>query len=285
MSNNRYELEQISTPLVNRNTTRFLYVGTAKHGGDWNSVPHTHSCAEIFYVVGGVGQFKIEELTLQVEVDDIVVVNPGVEHTEVSLNASPLEYIVLGVEGLTFVAQEHGDDRYCVVNFRQERAHILHYLRSLLSEIEAREPGYDLVCQDLLEVLIVLLMRHRDFPLSPSTEKTKGSKECSTIRRYIDSHFKENLTLDFLAELSHVSKFHMVHSFSKQYGISPINYMIFLRIEESKHLLKDTDFSMSRIAQVLGFSSPSYFSQSFRRLEGVSPIEYRKNCREQNPAE
>lgn len=279
MSNNRYDLAQMSAPLVDRNATRLLYVGTAKHGGDWNSVPHTHSCVEIFYVVGGVGQFKLEELTLSVEVDDIVVINPGVEHTEVSVNSSPLEYIVLGVEGLSFVAAEDGDGRYCIVNFRQDRAHILHYLRSLLTEIESKEPGYDLVCQDLLEVLIVLLMRHRGFPLSVASDTSRGSKECSTIRRYIDTHFKENLTLDALAEISHISKFHMVHTFSKQYGISPINYMISLRIEESKHLLRDTDSSMAHISQILGFSSPSYFSQSFRRLEGVSPVEYRKSCR------
>lgn len=279
MSNDRYELENREGPLIDRNILRLLYVGAAKHGGDWNSLLHMHSCTEIFYVVGGTGQFQIETTTLPVNADDIVVVNPSVEHTEISLNASPLEYIVIGVEGLSFVAQEDADNRFCIVNFRQERDRMLHYLRAMLAEMESKEPGYDLVCQDLLEVLIVQLMRHRDFLLDLDVGRVNASKECASILRYIDSHFKENLTLDFLAELGHVSKFHLVHSFSKQYGISPISYVTYRRIEESKHLLRDTNYSMARITQILGFSSPSYFSQRFRRLEGVSPMDYRKACR------
>ena len=56
--------------------------------------------------------------------------------------------------------------------------------------------------------------------------------------------------------------------------------MISRRIEESKYLLRETDMSMSQIARILGFSSASYFSQSFRRAEGTSPISYRKEKRQ-----
>ena len=276
MSTNRYELVEQGYSPVDRKTTKLLYVSTAKYGGDWHSMMHTHACTEIFYVVGGKGQFKIEELIRGVEVDDMIIVNPNVEHTEVSLNASPLEYIVMGVEGLEFLAGEDGDDRYCVVNFRNGREDVLHSLRSLLGEIENKAAGYDIICQDLLEVLLVRLMRRTDFSLTPAPPRKRGSKECATVRRYIDGHFKENITLDMLAELSHVNKYYMVHSFSREYGISPINYLISRRIEESKVLLSDTDHSLSQISHMLGFSSPSYFSQSFRKLEGMSPMEYRK---------
>ncbi len=51
------------------------------------------------------------------------------EHTEVSLNASPLEYIVLGVEGMEFAADENGDRRYSAFNFHSGREDILPYLR------------------------------------------------------------------------------------------------------------------------------------------------------------
>ena len=55
--------------------------------------------------------------------------------------------------------------------------------------------------------------------------------------------------------------------------------MISRRIEESKYLLMETDLSMSQIAQLLGFSSLSYFSQVFRRSQGVSPLEYRQGTK------
>ena len=279
MSNSRYDLEQGGVAPLDRSSTRLLYVSTAKYGGDWHSLLHTHTCTEIFYVVGGMGKFQIEELTLSVSVDDMVIVNPNVEHTEVSFNASPLEYIVMGVEGLEFAAGESGDDSYRLVNCGGGREDTLYYLRAMLAEIENKAIGYDLVCQDLLEVLVVRLMRRTDFSLAPAASGTRTSKECAAVRRYIDSHFKESLSLDVLAEVAHVNKYYLVHTFSKEYGISPINYLISRRIAESKQLLSDTDHSLSQISHMLGFSSPSYFSQSFRKLEGISPMEYRRQSK------
>jgi AraC-like DNA-binding protein len=68
----------------------------------------------------------------------------------------------------------------------------------------------------------------------------------------------------------------MAHAFKREYGISPVNYMIDCRIREGKRLLAETDLAPSQIASILGFSSSSYFSQTFRNVEGTTPTEYRK---------
>ena len=269
---------------IDRNKVKLLYVSTAKYGGDWHSTLHTHACTEIFYVVGGSGKFNIEGKLLSVTTDDMVIVNPNVEHTEVSYNKRPLEYIVLGVEGLEYSAGEDADERWFMTNMQNAREALLHALREMLREIEYKAVGYELICQDLLEVLILRLMRHAGLQFLPTKTEhrkpgRKPSKECAAVRHYIDNHFKENINLDMLSELVHVNKYYMVHSFTKEYGISPINYLISRRIEESKYLLSDTDHSLSQISHMLGFSSPSYFSQSFRRLEGMSPMEFRRSSR------
>ena len=269
---------------IDRNKVKLLYVSTAKDGGDWHSTLHTHACTEIFYVVGGSGKFNIEGKLLPVTTDDMVIVNPNVEHTEVSYNKRPLEYIVLGVEGLEYSAGEDADERWFMTNLQNAREALLHALREMLREIEFKAVGYELICQDLLEVLILRLMRHAGLQFLPTKTEhrkpgRKPSKECAAVRHYIDNHFKENINLDMLSELVHVNKYYMVHSFTKEYGISPINYLISRRIEESKYLLSDTDHSLSQISHMLGFSSPSYFSQSFRRLEGMSPMEFRRSSR------
>lgn len=269
---------------IDRNKVKLLYVSTAKYGGDWHSTLHTHACTEIFYVVGGSGKFNIEGKLLPVTTDDMVIVNPNVEHTEVSYNKRPLEYIVLGVEGLEYSAGEDADERWFMTNMQNAREALLHALREMLREIENKAVGYELICQDLLEVLILRLMRHAGLQFLPTKTEhrkpgRKPSKECAAVRHYIDNHFKENINLDMLSELVHVNKYYMVHSFTKEYGISPINYLISRRIEESKYLLSDTDHSLSQISHMLGFSSPSYFSQSFRRLEGMSPMEFRRSSR------
>ena len=53
-----------------------------------------------------------------------------------------------------------------------------------------------------------------------------ANRQCATVKRYIDHHYKENLTLDELAEKVIISKYHMAHAFKREYGVSPINYII-----------------------------------------------------------
>lgn len=279
MSTNRYDITVQENSGI-RNATRLLYVSSAKYGGDWHSTPHSHSCTELFYVTSGVGQFFFEGVTKPVSPNDLIIVNPNVEHTEISYNANPLEYIVLGVEGLELSVSDEMENRYCIVNFRNKQEHILFYLQNMLREIEAKSPGYETICQDLMEIFVIYLTRQTDFSTTMVPIKKSASRLCNNVKRYIDEHFKENISLDMLAELTHSSKYYMVHAFSEEFGVSPINYMISRRIEEAKQLLKTYDYSLSLISRILGFSSPSYFSQIFRKTTGMTPNEYRKISRQ-----
>lgn len=274
MSENRYDLIS-KVSLDARVSAKLLYVSTAKYGGDWNSMPHTHACAEMFYVVGGKGQFRIEDKLYPVEENDLIIVNPHVRHTETSLDSKPLEYIVLGVDGLELMVSEEESNPFAIINFKAAGADILFLLTNMLKELEGKAPGYETICQDLLDILIIRLMRGSDFSakLIPSTVQV--SKESAAVHRYIESHFKENVSLDDLAEVAHLNKYHMTHLFTRDYGISPIKFMLNLRIKESCYLLRTTDHPLSQIARITGFSSPSYFSQSFRKAEGISPTDYR----------
>ena len=202
------------------------------------------------------------------------------EHTEISLNANPLEYIVLGVEGLELSVNDEREDRFCIVNFRNMRENISFYLQSMLREIETKAPGYEIICQDLMDVLVIYLTRQTGFSTTMAPIRKSSSRLCATVHRYIDEHFKENINLDMLAQLTHSSKFYLVHAFSEEYGISPINYMISRRIEVAKQLLKNDDYTLSVISRMLGFSSPSYFTQAFKKIVGMSPNQYRKESRQ-----
>ena len=103
------------------------------------------------------------------------------------------------------------------------------------------------------------------------------NKNAVWVKQYIDEHYNENLTLDALADIVRMNKYSLGHLFQKAYGVSPINYMINRRILEAKHLLESTDHSVSQIAEILNFSSLSYFSQRFRKLTGMSPKEHREH--------
>lgn len=208
-----------------------------------------------------------------------MIVNPHVLHTEMSLNANPMEYIVLGIEGFELSETSAWNQQYYIVNCRPIRDKILFYLQSMLKEIENKDFNHDIICQDLMEILVILLLRQTGLSMSIVSGAKKSSHLCTTIRRYIETHYRENINLDILVETSHVSRYYLVHAFTKEYGISPINYMISCRIEEAKQLLKNDDYPLSFISRFLGFSSPSYFSQTFKKICGLSPNEYRKQSR------
>lgn len=275
MSTNRYTLDSLAANPVDRTVTKLLYVSVARYSAEWHSTLHTHPCAELFFVTGGRGYLRLTDQSVPITTDDLIIVNSNVKHTEVSSEELSLEYIVMGIDGLEALAGDKGDDGYSIIHFQSDREPLLFYLQSLLNELEAKLPGYNTVCQDLLEVVLLQLMRRSEFTVTFVPTSRKSTRETAIVRRYIENHFKEDLTLDDLAEVAHVSKYYLAHTFSKEYGTSPINYLLSCRIRESLYLLTETGLSLSEIARTLGFSSPSYFSQSFRRIQGISPMQYR----------
>lgn len=280
MSTIRYDLNSKNIR-TDSDQAKLLYISTAKYGGDWFSMPHTHKCAEVFYVIGGKGQFVVQNNSFTIAAGDMIIVNPHVEHTETSLATYPLEYIVMGIEGLELTMDDDSDNSFCIVDFLDDRGDIQFYLRSMLHEIEQKQTGFETVCQDLLDILLIKLLRRTNFSKTLASARSSLSPDTVAVLRYIEAHYREALTLDILAEKVHLNKYHLAHSFSREFGISPINYILKLRLQESRELLRTTNFSLSHISRACGFSSPSYFSQRFRHAEGISPAEYRRKKREE----
>ena len=278
MSRSYYSVDKELSYTI-RGTAKLLNIASAKYGGDWHCVPHTHNHVELFYIIGGKGQFLINDKLYPVNTNHLVIINPNVTHTEVSLNAQPLEYIVLGVEGIELSITDTSDGQFCILD-HFESVDISSCLRNILREMEMKQPGYEDVCQAFMEILIIRLMRNTGLSVPAEAPAAGSHRQCAAIRRYIDLHFKESLTLDLLAEEAHMNKHYLSHAFKREYGISPINYMISRRIEESKYLLAETDLSLSQISQLLGFSSLSYFSQVFRKSQSIPPMEYRQNAKQ-----
>jgi len=274
MSRSYYSLGRDQSFTV-RGSAKLLNVASSRYGGDWHSVPHTHNHTELFYIISGQGQFLIEDQVFPVGVNNLVIINPNILHTEDSLNAQPLEYIVLGIDGIELANSRNSNGQFCILD-HFESVEISGCMRNILREMEQRNTGYEDICQAYMEILIIRLMRNISLAVPTEPQMVSGNRQCAAVKRYIDLHFKEALTLEQLAEDAHMNKYYLSHTFKREYGTSPINYMITRRIEESKYLLAETDLSLSQIAQLLGFSSPSYFSQVFRRTQATTPMEYRQ---------
>ena len=275
MSSTRFDC----IPMQNNPPYQLLYVASSCYDKDWNSLLHTHTCTEMFYCIHGRGRFHTAGHTFDIKKDDLVIVNAGVEHAESSTPNHPLEYLVLGVQGLSFHFGEASSE-YSVLNFGENRDEIFFYLKTLLQETTAQQENYQRMCQQILDILLIHMQRIAYVKISTNTpelgKRRAANYNCALIRQYIDEHFSEAITLDSLAKMIHINKCYLVRAFQKEYGTTPINYLIERRLEEARFLLKNTDYSTSQIVSILGFSSPSYFSQCFRRRENMTPSQYRE---------
>lgn len=287
MSNTRHRIEGKKSSSFGAST--LLYVSTSKYEGDWQSILHSHPFSELFYVVNGNGTFVADGREFPVRKNDMVIINPHVQHTEKSLQTSPLDYIVLGIDGLAFSCESivTAQDSLSlhtpsgmVYKCNMPNSKVYAYLNIMLEEISRKEENYESVCQNLLEVLLICMLRNDNLSIIQSNN-TLINRECAQIKNYLDAHYAENITLNTLVEITHMNKYYMVHAFTRYAGLSPINYLLQKRIQEGKALLESTTHSIAQISELLGFSSQSYFSQAFKKATGKTPIAHRNEYQKQ----
>ncbi|WP_042354134.1 AraC family transcriptional regulator [Bacillus rubiinfantis] len=271
MSNEVYEVKQSRKGSL---PVKLLYVTKARYDKDWHSTNHTHYFTEILYITRGAGTLVFVNEEIPVKENDLIIINPNVEHTEKSCPDFHLEYIALGIQGLAFSTPEDPGLQVNFFNYKQEEKVYLFYFQQLVAEVEKQEEGYEFIIHNILEILLRKMMRKKTFNLE-KTSVEKISKDVAFIKNYIKQHFRENLNLDILAEAGHINKYYLAHQFKKAVGVSPIEYLIQTRIKESKLLLETTNYPISDIATFTGFSSQSFFAQSFKRAANMTPSQYR----------
>lgn len=96
------------------------------------------------------------------------------------------------------------------------------------------------------------------------------------IRDYIFSHYAEKISLDGLSQIFFISKYHLVREYRKAFGVTPGNDLIACRISHAKSLLRFDTRNIEEIAALCGFHSPAYFIRMFKRIENMTPLEYRR---------
>lgn len=259
---------------IKKMNTRLLSVALSKDEQDWQSVLHTHHFTEIFFVLEGKGNFLFCEGTRSIRTGDLIIIPPYIEHTEQSIPGTALKYYVLGIDGITFQTKYDTAMAQIYCNF-DNHSIITTLFDQIYYEIKADQYGSDQICQNLLEVLLLRIIRTKQL-IPISTNSVKMSKECSQIKEFLDTNYASHITLDTLTDLTHMNKYYMAHSFTKFTGLSPIQYLNRKRMEAACHLLTHTDHSISNIAALTGFSSQSYFTQAFRKFHHMTPIQYRQ---------
>ena len=113
----------------------------------------------------------------------------------------------------------------------------------------------------------------RDYAKTLSPEEEVDAVE--RIRQYIDMHIQEDLSVEKLSQLAYMSQNHLTRTFKKKYGMTVIDYMIEHRLALAENLLKETNKTVTMIADEVGYFDYVYFSKLFKKRFGVTPREYR----------
>lgn len=119
-----------------------------------------------------------------------------------------------------------------------------------------------------------LSLKGREKPfIAPSESRTLLLKK---MLAYLYAHYQEPLHVETIAASAGITSGYAIHLFQKFLHSSPIAYLNAYRLEKACELLADSDCNISEIAAEVGYESPSYFSELFRRNKGYSPREYLK---------
>ena len=94
---------------------------------------------------------------------------------------------------------------------------------------------------------------------------------------FLERNYSAELTLDQLTEQAHMSKSTLNRTFRKTLGMSPVKYLISVRIAKAADLLQDPNCRVTDVAFEVGFTDSNYFSRQFKEVTGVSPLAYKRS--------
>ena len=100
--------------------------------------------------------------------------------------------------------------------------------------------------------------------------------DISLVKSFLDEHYKEKLSLESVASHFFIDKHYLARLFKAQYGVTLVTYLQQVRITHAKRMLRFTDKSIEEIGLECGIGDLNYFSRVFKKLEGVSPSEFRR---------
>lgn len=100
--------------------------------------------------------------------------------------------------------------------------------------------------------------------------------DISIVKFFLDEHYSEKLSLESVASHFFIDKHYLARLFKEQYGVTLVTYLQQVRITHAKRMLRFTDKSIEEIGLECGIGELNYFSRVFKKLEGVSPSEFRR---------
>lgn len=136
----------------------------------------------------------------------------------------------------------------------------------------------DMRINELLAALLTRIMEMSWIPENQGEIKRGSARAFSLqdVKNYLDENWAMKISLDDLANRFFINKFYMTRLFRNQYGTPILSYVLDLRITQAKRMLRFSADTVESIGMSCGFDDQNYFSRVFKKVEGVTPTEYRR---------
>ncbi|MDO9542912.1 MAG: AraC family transcriptional regulator [Kiritimatiellia bacterium] len=254
---------------------------------------HDHDFLEIVLVLNGKAKHKFSEYEYEISKGDILII--PVHHYHAYLSTDKLEIINLlfdpreaakilfdlpGFDGyqrlfskntlFSSQSKHKGCFKIAPANF----AVVVNLLANFISEINGRRHGCKAMAVSFFIQAICVIARCHEHVNAPASSLLLASIE-QTID-FMETHYQENITLDQLARLAHMSRSSYQRSFGKLMNTSPINHLVQFRIRKASALLRfRPELNITAIALQTGFTDSNYFARVFRKIIRHTPREFR----------
>jgi len=142
----------------------------------------------------------------------------------------------------------------------------------------AMMPNIETPCylSNYVSKIMTLLLDCKNSVVNINNNNNKANEEKThKAVNYIREKYDMSISVEEIAAHVEVSKYHFIRMFKRILGVTPYQYILFFRINEAKRLLRNTNYTASRISGMVGFSDECNFNTTFKRITGMTPILYK----------
>lgn len=237
---------------------------------------------ELIYFLGGDGVITIKNKDYKCGAGDIIFIPPFTKHKIQTSSNNPHNNYWIHFDILPYYKH---NDFISAIGINQSykfHAGMVQELISLYSmlenEINNKLPGYkSFLNTTLLQILTLVFRFNKNFEIQKYNTSKKRTPEESIVDKSFDllyNNLSENTKISDICRYLHISESYLYKCFSKVLRIPPNRFIQLVKIKRAEQLIKTTSLSFKEISDMLGFSSPYYFSNIFKKYYNVSPREY-----------
>lgn len=256
-------------------------LGDFRAGGGYYVERDSREGYQLIYTIGGTGVFQTAEQTLRLTPGTVLIIHCPERHRYAA--ETPCwhnQWIHFGGSGAEVYAAHINSafpagTHYTLISV-PDGAQFGADFRALAALAQGRGLRSAVQISNHLSNLLTTLLSGHLAPREPAGALSGRHTDIANAAAYIRGHYQDPLTLDMLAGLARLSKYHFVRLFKKQLGETPYEYLTNCRISRAKLLLRSTDASLDEIAEAVGYQSKSNFIAQFKALTGTTPARYRQ---------